>query len=73
MFHETELFLRDLPFLLFGGGDTGLQGGRVWDNQGKGFRSTNDLWMACAKPFGLRDFKLGEDGQHTVAIEGLFA
>jgi hypothetical protein len=61
-----------MPFLLFGGTGVGLRGGRVWSNGDRGLRSTNDLWMACAKPFGITDFTLGDSDQHTGAIEGIF-
>ncbi|AUX45160.1 hypothetical protein SOCE26_066410 [Sorangium cellulosum] len=62
-----------VPWVLFGGASTGLVGGRVWDNGGRGLRSTNDLWMACAGAFGLPDFVLGDADLHTTAIPGLFA
>ncbi len=61
----------NVPFVLFGGANTGLQGGQYW-NEGRG-RSTNDLWMACAQSFGLPDFTLGDSDLHTTAISGLFA
>jgi Protein of unknown function (DUF1552) len=62
-----------MPFLLFGGAGTKLKGGQVWTNGKGGLRSTNDLWMACAKQYGLDGFTLGDSDQHTTAIEGLFA
>lgn len=60
-----------MPFLLFGGAGTGLRGGQVWTNGSR--RSTNDLWMACARSFGLNDFVLGDSDQHTTALSGVFA
>jgi hypothetical protein len=62
----------NMPFLVFGGASTGIVGGQFWQSSG-GRRSTNDLWMACAKVFGLPDFVLGDNDQHTTAITGLFA
>jgi hypothetical protein len=62
-----------MPFLLFGGKNTGLRGNQVWTNGGKGLRSTNDLWMACAPYYGLTGFTLGDKDQHTTAMTGLFA
>ena len=65
--------LSNMPFLLFGVAATGLRGGKLWSNGSNGLRSTNDLWMACAKSFGIEGFTLGDNDQHTVALEGLFA
>jgi hypothetical protein len=62
----------NMPFLLFGGPGVKLKGGQVWTNAGKGMRSTNDLWMASARAFGLNDFTLGDNDQHTTAIDGIF-
>jgi hypothetical protein len=62
----------NMPFLVFGGASTGIVGGQYW-RSGGGRRSTNDLWMACAKVFGLNDFTLGDNDMHTSAITGLFA
>jgi hypothetical protein len=62
-----------LPFLLFGGKNTGLRGNQVWTNGGGGLRSTNDMWMACAPYYGLTGFTLGDKDQHTTAMTGLFA
>jgi len=55
-----------------GGPNTGLIGNQLY-RTGCGRRSTNDLWMACAGAFGLPDFVLGDNDQHTTAIPGLFA
>ncbi|MEY4580406.1 MAG: hypothetical protein RL701_5109 [Pseudomonadota bacterium] len=63
----------NMPFVLFGGPGVKLKGGQVWANGGKGMRSTNDLWMASARAFGLESFTLGDKDQHTTAIDGLFS
>jgi len=63
----------NMPFLLFGGKDTQLRGNQVWTNGGRGLRSTNDLWMACAPYYGISGFTLGDSDQHTTPITGLFA
>ncbi len=65
--------LSQMPFVLFGGAGVGLRGGQVWTNGSRGMRSTNDLWMACAKPLGIEGFTLGDSDQHTVPIEGIFS
>jgi hypothetical protein len=62
----------NVPFLLFGGANTGLVGNQVF-RTGGGRRSTNDLWMACAGAFGLPSFVLGDSDQHTTALPGIFA
>lgn len=62
----------NVPWLLLGGANTGLLGGRVWDNGGRR-RSTNDVWMACAGRFGVPDFVIGDSDLHTTAVQGLFA
>jgi hypothetical protein len=62
----------NMPFLLFGGKNTKVRGNQVWTNGGKGLRSTNDFWMACAPYFGLTNFTLGDNDQHTTAMTGLF-
>jgi hypothetical protein len=62
----------NMPFVLFGGAQTGLITNQVWSTGGAGARSTNDLWMACAGAFGLPDFVLGDNDQHTTALGGLF-
>jgi hypothetical protein len=61
----------NMPFLLFGGPGVGLSGGQLW-RSGGGRRSTNDLWMACARVYGLDNFVLGDSDQHTTALSGLF-
>lgn len=71
----------NMPWVLFGGKDTGFQGGQYWRHSGgrpssatsNNQRSTNDLWMACGKPFGFDNFVLGDDNtMHSSAIEGVF-
>jgi hypothetical protein len=65
----------NMPFLLFGGKNTKLRGNTVWTNGangGRGLRSTNDLWMALAGYYGLTNFTLGDNDQHTTAMTGLF-
>lgn len=69
----------DMPFTIFGGPGIGLQGGQYSREGGGGFggggggRTTNDMWMAMARVFGLDDFVLGEDDLHTDPYPGLFA
>lgn len=63
----------NMPFLLFGGPGVGLQGNQYWTaGTGRASRSTNDFWMACARALGVPDFVLGDNDQHTTAIDGLF-
>jgi hypothetical protein len=59
----------DLPIALFGGANVGLQGGPVVSYPG---RSTNDLWLAIASAFGVELGSLGDEGQSTGPLEGLF-
>lgn len=63
----------NMPWLLFGGVNTGLRGGQVWNNSGGGLRSTNDMWSACAEAFGVHNLAMGDSDLHTTAISGLFA
>ena len=62
-----------MPFLLLGGQNLGMLGGRVWTNPNGGLRSSNDLWMAIAERLGMPGFVLGDADTHTVPIAGLFA
>jgi hypothetical protein len=71
----------NMPWLLFGGAETGLRGGQYWAHSGgktsqatgQNLRSTNDYWMACGKPFGLEDFVVGDDPtMYAAAIPGIF-
>ncbi len=61
-----------MPFLLLGGQNLGLVGGRIWDNGNGGMRSSNDLWMAIAEALGMPGFVLGDADTHTTPIAGLF-
>ncbi len=61
-----------MPFLLLGGQNLGLVGGRIWDNGNGGMRSSNDLWMAIAERLGMPGFVLGDADMHTTPITGLF-
>ncbi len=63
----------NVPFVLFGGKNTKLRGNQLWTNGSGGQRSTNDYWMACASYFGLPNFVLGDNDQHTTAIPNLFS
>lgn len=72
----------DMPWVLFGGAGTGFRGGQMWRHGGgrpssatsQNQRSTNDLWMACGRPFGFENFVLGNDNtMHSAAIDGVFA
>jgi hypothetical protein len=60
----------DMPFTIFGGAGVGLQGGQYM--RVSGGRTTNDMWMAMARVFGLNEFVLGEDDLHSDPLEGLF-
>ena len=60
----------NMPILLFGGAGVGLEGDRVLDYTG---RSTNDLWLSIAEVFDVDLSDLGEPGQTTGPLEGLFA
>jgi hypothetical protein len=59
----------DMPIVLFGGRNLGLEGGRILDVSG---RSTNDLWLSIAPVFGVDLGQLGAEGQSTGPLEGLF-
>lgn len=72
----------DMPWLLFGGAETGLRGGQYWAHSGgrpssatgNNMRSTNDYWMACGQAFGVPDFVLGDDEtMYFGPIDGIFA
>ncbi len=72
----------NMPWLLLGGGDTGIRGGQVWTHDGsrpssatsRNMRSTNDFWMSLGRPFGVDDFVLGDDRtMYSGPIEGLFS
>jgi hypothetical protein len=60
----------NMPYTIFGGPGIKLMGNQYLRVGGN--RTTNDMWMAMARVFGLNDFVLGEDGLHTTPVEGLF-
>lgn len=71
-----------MPWLLLGGGDTGIRGGQMWTHNGTRpssatsqlMRSTNDFWMSLGQPFGVDDFVVGDDRtMYSGPIEGLFS
>lgn len=72
----------NMPWALFGGRDTGFQGGQMWTHGGgrpssatsSNMRSTNDFWMALGRPLGVNNFVLGNDRtMYYEAINGLFS
>lgn len=72
----------NMPWLLFGGRDTGIRGNQMWTHGGgrpssatsNNMRSTNDYWMALARPFGVNNFVLGNDNtMYSGAISGIFS
>jgi hypothetical protein len=72
---------RNTPFLVFGGANTGIQGGRfvkvtggplpTLDGQNTGNRPTNDAWLALAQIFGVNLASLGAPTQFTGPLPGL--
>ena len=75
---------RNVPFLVFGGKNTGIQGGqfiKVTDGTlpnveatlgGSGpNRSTNDVWLALAPIFGVNLTSLGDPKQYRGPLPGL--
>ena len=71
----------NMPWVMFGGKDTGFKGNQMWTHGGgrpssatsQNQRSTNDYWMALGKPFGVNNFTLGNDKQmYSEPIAGLF-
>ena len=71
---------RNVPFLVFGGKNTGIQGGTflkanggplVNIEDGKGNRPTNDAWLALAPIFGVNLPSLGTGSQWTGPLPGL--
>ncbi len=71
----------NMPWLLFGGQDTGMRGGQMWTHGGgrpssatsNNMRSTNDFWMSLGRPFGVDNFTLGNDrSMYSSAITGIF-
>ena len=72
----------DIPFLVFGGKNTHLQGGKflkvkdgplrsVADGTTTGNRPTNDVWLALAPIFGVELDGLGAAAQFTGPLPGL--
>ena len=77
---------RNVPFLVFGGKNTRIQGGqfikvtdgslaKVEGTLGSGGpnRSTNDVWLALAPIFGVNLPSLGDPKQYQSALPGLVA
>lgn len=72
----------NMPWVLFGGADTGIQGNQHWSHGGGqpssatsfNQRSTNDFWMSLGRPFGVDNFVLGDDrAMYSGAIDGIFS
>jgi hypothetical protein len=72
----------DIPFLVFGGKNTHVQGGKflkvtggplpsVADSTTSGNRPTNDVWLALAPIFGVELAGLGAATQFTGPLPGL--
>lgn len=71
----------NMPWVAFGGKDTGFRGGQMWRHDGSTpssatsgrMRSTNDYWMAMGRPFGFENFTLGNDQSfYSGPIQGIF-
>jgi len=71
---------RNLPFLVFGGKNTGINGGQFLKitggplpdtNSNNNNRPTNDVWLALAPIFGVNLPSLGSDKQWTGPLPGL--
>jgi uncharacterized protein DUF1552 len=70
---------RNMPFLVFGGKNTRLQGGTFLKASGSlnsidntaSNRPTNDVWLALAPIFGVNMTKLGAATQYTGPLPGL--
>jgi hypothetical protein len=60
---------KQIPVALFGGGNLGHSGNRVFDASS---RPMNDLWLAIADKFGAPLDTLGAAGQTTGAMDGVF-
>lgn len=72
----------NMPWLLFGGRDTGIRGNQMWTHSGgrpssatsNNMRSTNDYWMTLGRPFGVNNFVVGNDNSmYSGAISGIFS
>lgn len=73
---------QNMPLLIFGGKNTGVQGGTYLkvtggalplQNGGTGNRPYNDMWLALAAQFGVHWSSLGDATQHTGPLSGIFA
>ncbi len=71
---------RNVPYLVFGGKNTGINGGQfikitggalIDSNQGYNNRPTNDAWLALAPIFGVNLPSLGGPTQSTGPLPGL--
>jgi hypothetical protein len=71
---------RNVPYLVFGGKNTRIQGGKFIKvtggplpnvNDGTGNRPTNDVWLALAPIFGVTLNSLGNNSQYTGPLAGL--
>ena len=73
--------MRNVPFLVFGGKNTGIHGGRFLkvtggplatvDGAATGNRPTNDAWLALAPIFGVHLPSLGAASQFTGPLPGV--
>jgi Protein of unknown function (DUF1552) len=72
----------NMPVILFGGKNTGLNGGTFLkvsggtlptQNGGTGNRPFNDLWLTLAPKFGVNWTSLGADTQFKGPLSGVFA
>jgi hypothetical protein len=61
----------NMPWTVFGGPGVGLIGNQYVRPGGN--RTTNDLWMAMSRVFGLDDFVLGDEGLYSGPVDGLFS
>ncbi len=73
---------RNMPFLVFGGKNTGVKGGTFLKATGGSLpsidggstnRPTNDAWLALAPVFGLTMTSLGTSSQSTGPLAGIIA
>jgi hypothetical protein len=72
---------QNMPLIVFGGKNTGVNGGTFLkvtggplpqQNGGTGNRPFNDLWLALAPKFGVTWDKLGASSQYTGPLPGIF-
>jgi hypothetical protein len=73
---------QNMPIILFGGKNTGLNGGTYLkvtggslplQNGGTGNRPFNDLWLTLAPKFGVNWNSLGAPSQFSGPLSGIFA